>query len=98
MLSHMTKQTIHGHTLLNHILEQGGREDIDSLRTWARSTHGSEARYHTCSADGLTLDGLLQFFVDRRKIAIADNWASVVRENVCSQSDDDLNPVTSGYG
>ena len=63
----MMMQSIHGHSLLNHLLDLGGSESLDLLRQWAHSSHGPDARYHTCSAQGLTYDSLMQFLLERNK-------------------------------
>lgn len=91
----MTTPSIHGHKLLNHILDLGGSEPCDELRSWASSTHGLDAQYHTCSAQGLSFDSLLQFLLDRNKIEISDNRVRVIADHVCSHDDD---PSVSDHG
>ena len=84
MIGCMTTPSIHGHTLLNHILDLGGSESLTTLRKWADTTHGSDARYHTCSAQELTYEGLLQFLLERNKIEICGARISVIADHVCS--------------
>ena|ERR1039457_942033 len=84
MLGCMTTQSIHGHTLLNHVLDLGGNESLTTLRKWAETSHGLDARYHTCSAQGLTYDGLLQFLLERNKIEVSGDRISVIADHVCS--------------
>jgi probable metal-binding protein len=84
----MPTPSIHGHKLLNHILDLGGSEPLDALRLWAASTHGPDAQYHTCSAEELTFDSLMQFLLDRNKIEISDNRVRVIADHVCSHDDD----------
>ncbi len=84
----MMMQSIHGHSLLNHLLDLGGSESLDLLRQWAHSSHGPDARYHTCSAQGLTYDSLMQFLLERNKIEIVNHRVRVIADHVCSHEDD----------
>ena len=80
----MTTQSIHGHIVLNHILDLGGTESLSTLRQWAEASHGLDARYHTCSAQQLTYEGLLQFLLERNKIEVNGDRICVIAEHVCS--------------
>jgi probable metal-binding protein len=84
----MAISSTHGHELLNHVLDMGGSESLPTLRQWAQSTHGPEARYHTCSAQELTFDGLLQFLLDRNKIEINSGRLRVIADHVCADEAD----------
>ena len=83
----MQTGSTHGHALLNHIIDNGGRVDLSQLRQWALTTHGKDAHYHTCSIDGLSLDGILQFFQERHKVSVNGMTVSVNVENVCAHGD-----------
>ncbi len=84
MLGTMTTASIHGHNLLNHILDLGGSESLTTLRKWAETSHGLDAHYHTCSAQELTYEGLLQFLLERGKIEITGDRIFVIAEHVCT--------------
>lgn len=83
----MQTGSTHGHALLNYIIDNGGQVNLDTLRQWAQSTHGNDARYHTCSVEGLSLDGILQFFQERNKVAVIGTAVSVNVQNICKHPD-----------
>jgi probable metal-binding protein len=88
----MQSASTHGHAILNYIIEQGGQVDIDKLRQWAHTEHGDSARYHTCSVEGLPLDGILQFLAARSKISVQDGCVSVNVQNICSHEERQSDP------
>lgn len=92
----MTK-SIHGHIVLNHILDLGGSESLITLRNWSEACHGLDARYHTCSAQDLTYEGLLQFLLGRKKIEVTGDRVRVTADHVCSHEHEhsDANHVVS---
>ena len=67
------KESIHGHNVLKLIreLEQApGRDDI----LGAINLHfGSEARFHTCSANGLSASELVELFLNKGKLVEEEN-------------------------
>lgn len=83
----MQTGSTHGHTLLNHIIDNGGRLELNQLRQWALTTHGKDALYHTCSSDGLSLDGILQFFQEHNKVNVNGATVSVNVVNICAHGD-----------
>ena len=83
----MQTGSTHGHALLNHIIDNGGRVDLSQLRQWALTTHGTDAHYHTCSVEGLSLDGILQFLQERNKVSVNGTTVSVNVENICAHED-----------
>ncbi len=80
----MTTPSIHGHTVLNHILDLGGSESLTTLRNWVQTSHGLDARYHTCSVRDLTYEGLLQLLLERNKIEVTGDRIRVIADYVCS--------------
>jgi probable metal-binding protein len=48
-----------------------------------RATFGENARFHTCSAESLTLDQLLIFLISRKKVVEREGCLQVVLANVC---------------
>jgi len=83
----MQTGSTHGHALLNHIIDNGGQVDLSQLRQWALTTYGKDAHYHTCSIEGLSLDGILQFFQERNKVSVNGTTVSVNVESICAHGD-----------
>jgi len=59
--------SIHGHEVLHFMQERGGGFTRESLRDAIASRFGADARFHTCSADDLTADQLIDFLAARGK-------------------------------
>ncbi|GEM_PF-1964613 len=87
----MQDASTHGHALLNYIIDHGGQVEFERLRDWARSAHGEQARYHTCSVEGLALDEILQFLAERQKIALHGTMVSVNAQNICGHEEHTCN-------
>jgi probable metal-binding protein len=79
---------IHGHVILERIIEAGGTIPLGNLRAFAES-HGCDATYYTCSVSGMSFDDLLEFLTTRNKISIADGQVTVYVENMCRHGDDE---------
>lgn len=80
----MLPESIHGHALLNYIIDQSEPVKVETLRDWAHAIHGKQARYHTCSAKDLSLDDILSFFQTRNKITIEGGAITAAVSHVCS--------------
>jgi probable metal-binding protein len=78
---------IHGHAILEHLIEAGGVLSLSALRAFAQATHGSDATYHTCSASQMSFDQLLEFLATRNKVTILGEQVTVHAENLCRHSD-----------
>lgn len=59
------KEQIHAHEVL-HMME-GHSYTKASLRQAIIDKFGADQLFHTCSAEGLTVDELIQFFTERGK-------------------------------
>ncbi|MFT3868969.1 MAG: YecH family protein [Nibricoccus sp.] len=65
----MMNTSIHGHEVIQMMVEAGHPFTFASLREAIVARFGAEARFHTCSADGLTPEGLIEFLGARGKLA-----------------------------
>jgi len=65
----MMNSSIHGHEVINMMVESGRPYTVASLRDAIVARFGAEARFHTCSAEGLTPEGLIEFLGARGKLA-----------------------------
>ena len=83
----MQTGSTHGHALLDYIIDNGGQVDMSQLRQWALTAHGNDAHYHTCSLEGLSLDGILQFFQEHNKVSVTGTDVSVNARNICAHED-----------
>jgi probable metal-binding protein len=75
--------TVHGHAVLEMLLSAERPMTRAELGAAAASAYGPDARYHTCSAEGMTLDELLQFLLTREKIDEDDGVLAAHRDRMC---------------
>jgi probable metal-binding protein len=81
--------SVHGHVILEHAIEAGGRLPLADLEGWAAATHGAGAAYHTCSAEGMNFTALIAFLAGRNKVTVSDGQLTVLVENVCRHDEGD---------
>lgn len=74
---------IHGHEILEHIIEAGGTLRLSELRAFATATHGEDALYHTCSASQMSFEQLLEFLTSRSKVTVVGEQVTVHAEKMC---------------
>ena len=60
-----------------NILTNFGPLTRPALLTKVEAQYGMDTRFHTCSADSMTLDGLLSFLMERGKIQEDANGLSM---------------------
>jgi probable metal-binding protein len=80
-------QTVHGHEILERLVSAGGNLALSALRDAATRDYGEDAKYFTCSAQGMSFDELLEFLSQRNKIAVAGDRVTVFVENICKDGD-----------
>ena len=78
---------VHGHVILEHIIEVGGTISLTDLEAFAAS-HGSDATYYTCSASSMNFDGLMQFLTSRGKVRLEGDTVTVFPEKMCQHGED----------
>lgn len=59
--------SIHGHEVLRMMLASGKAYTRESLQRDIVERFGAAARFHTCSAEGLTTEQLIEFLDQRGK-------------------------------
>lgn len=64
----MMNNSIHGHEVIQMMVESGLTFTKTSLCEAIVTKFGAEARFHTCSADGLTPEGLIDFLDSKGKL------------------------------
>ena len=59
--------SIHGHEVLNMMIESGEQYTEQSLVAAIQARFGAAERFHTCSAEGMTAGELVAFLAARGK-------------------------------
>jgi probable metal-binding protein len=77
-------QSIHGHEVMHLMLELGGSFTRDSLQLAIHERFGSEARFHTCSAEGMDAAALIEFLHARGKFVDHEAGFSTEAERICN--------------
>ena len=65
------QQSIHGHEVMQMMIASGISYTRETLRQAMAEQFGPDARYHTCSAQAMTADALIDFLAARGKFADA---------------------------
>jgi probable metal-binding protein len=73
-----TKKSLHGHDVLYLLLEAEGPLSPEAMLERVTARFGPDARYHTCSAEGMDARTLLAFLMERGKIVPAPGGGYVV--------------------
>lgn len=75
--------SIHGHEVLNMMLESGERYSEKSLEAAICSRFGNDARFHTCSAEDMTAAQLVAFLASRGKFIPTEEGFSTHESKIC---------------
>ncbi len=77
--------SIHGHDVLNMMLEQAeGFPSVAALVAAIEDRFGAEARFHTCSAEGMDARHLVAFLTERGKFVPVEAGFNTSPEKICS--------------
>lgn len=69
-------QLIHGHEVIQMMIESGIKYTRESLKQAIHNTFGEETRFYTCSSENMTADDLIDFLAQRGKfIAEGEKFA-----------------------
>ncbi len=79
-----TQESIHGHDVIEMIVDSGRPWKRDELLTAIDSRWGADARFHTCSAEGMESAALIQFLSMRGKFIESDEGVVMDRTKVCN--------------
>ena len=75
--------SIHGHDVLNMMIESGEQYTEQSLVQAIDSRFGNNARFHTCSAENMTAAELVAFLAARGKFIPANEGFSTHVSKIC---------------
>lgn len=81
-------QSIHGHEVLEMILAAGKPFTKGSLEAAIHQKFGTDARFHTCSAEHMTAQELIQFLESRGKFIPEGEGFRTDRDKICHQGDE----------
>ncbi|WP_449567037.1 YecH family metal-binding protein [Lelliottia nimipressuralis] len=75
--------SIHGHDVLNMMIESGEQYTEQSLVQAIDSRFSNNARFHTCSAENMTAAELVAFLAARGKFIPAEEGFSTHVSKIC---------------
>lgn len=75
--------SIHGHEVLNMMIESQVQYTEQSLVQAIDARFGSDARFHTCSAENMTAAELVAFLAARGKFVPAEEGFSTHESKIC---------------
>lgn len=75
--------SIHGHEVLNMMIDSSESFSTASLITAIEQRFGADARFHTCSQQDLTAAQLVDFLASRGKFIPSDNGFNTHSSKIC---------------
>ena len=75
---------IHGHEVMQMMVESPEPFTRDSLKAAIDTRFGSDARFFTCSAENLTAEGLIDFLAERGKFIDREGGFSTAPGKMCN--------------
>jgi probable metal-binding protein len=79
----MNMEHIHGHEVIQMMLESGKSYTRASLTTDIVGKFGPNARFYTCSAENLTPEGLIDFLEAKGKFVSRDDGFQTSSDLMC---------------
>jgi probable metal-binding protein len=79
--------SIHGHDVIEMIVESGRAWKRDELSEAIEARWGRDAKFHTCSAEGMDAQALIQFLSARGKFIESEAGVVMDRTKVCSHGE-----------
>ena len=77
-------QEIHGHEVMEFMIASETSFTRESLREAIIGKFGAEARFHTCSAEGMTADGIITFLEERGKFQLVEGGFTTDPSKICN--------------
>ena len=75
--------SIHGHEVLNMMIESDEQYTHASLEAAIKARFGEQARFHTCSAEGMTAGELVAFLAAKGKFIPSEEGFSTDQSKIC---------------
>lgn len=76
--------SIHGHEVMHMMLELGGTFTRESLKLAIDERFGASARFHTCSAQDMDAETLIEFLRQRGKFVEDGDGFNTEAERICN--------------
>ena len=77
------KQDIHGHTVLNILLDSEKPLSRSQLEAIVESKFGHDVCFYTCSQQQLTLTELLEFLLSKKKVVEQEAGLTANPDRIC---------------
>lgn len=77
-------QSIHGHEVMNMMIESNKTWTAASLEKAIHEKFGEDARFHTCSAKDMTAAELVAFLKQRGKFIDSDEGFTTDSSRICN--------------
>lgn len=77
-------QSIHGHEVMEMMLEEGGHFTRASLREAIEARFGDDARFHTCSASEMDAEALIDLLARRGKFIESEQGFQTRADKICN--------------
>lgn len=74
---------VHAHEVLHLIVDADTPWTVDGLRREVENRFGGDCRFCSCSAHDMDFDRLLEFLLQRRKIAVVDGSITADPAKIC---------------
>ena len=78
--------SIHGHEVMRKMIESGETYTHDTLRHAIGEWFGQTAKFHTCSTESMSADGLIAFLAEKRKFYSNDIGFRVNEDAICDDA------------
>ncbi|MCF7824679.1 MAG: YecH family protein [Candidatus Marinimicrobia bacterium] len=75
---------IHGHAVMEMMVASEKAYTRDSLKEDILARFGSDTRYFTCSAEGMTADDLITFLEQKGKFVSQGSGFSTHKDKICN--------------
>jgi len=76
--------SIHGHEVMHMMVNSGESYTRESLREAIHQQFGEDSRFHTCSAQGMDADALIQFLEAKGKFHPVGSGFTTAPERICN--------------
>jgi probable metal-binding protein len=77
-------ESVHGHEVMQFMLEAGGTFSRESLKDAVIDRFGPDTRFHTCSAEGMTAEQLIDFLAAKGKFVEAEGGFNTRSDRICN--------------
>ncbi|PKG59267.1 YecH family metal-binding protein [Shewanella sp. GutDb-MelDb] len=76
--------SIHGHKVMELMLEHEEPLSREALKALMQGTFGAGARYHTCSAEEMDAEALIDFLEKKGKFIHSETGIATAADRICN--------------